>query len=162
MSKNNKELYKGDNKMAYYRVECVSKADGLSRGGVVAVIETLYALILGVRPDDPFIEIRIAQADNPDVSKVTALAKDILSMAVPKEYEKDKSRRCYYTKSSFEEVKDSLTELARMFEKQTSDKFTLKYKTAEIADTDLIFKDKYQIVVSKEVDEKATHEYINF
>lgn len=141
----------------YYRIEAYDFNRMETTGGLVAPVMAATAIKLGVRPDIPdekFAEL-ISASDNHDVKLIFGLFAYIMNMVpYPDVYTKDKKNHvCLFTEDGFAN-KSTYIEMLNEALKEVFPDFCYILYEFELPDDVLLYKDDYQVVISKQTYEE--------
>ena len=135
----------------YYRVEGITKDTEKSMCGYIAVCETLLAILTELPPGRPAEEYyeRALTKKTPEITTLIQILGVLGSIAIPDEYMEDQENRyCLCNDEYFEYVYPYLEELDKLAQKYT--KLKLGYIDFKLDESEIIYEDEDQVVISKE------------
>ena len=142
----------------FYRVEFVKFTDNVPepRGGYVSAAISMAAFRLGINPLDPEFEDRLSTTDDPETQRLMALLAELCSIKIPDEYKSagDNERYCLYNEETFAEELPSLMDMADIIT-ETSDDFALMFIEMDVPDSEILYEDGAQIVITKDTYDKC-------
>lgn len=148
----------------YIRVECIDNKKSDSCGGYMCAIMLMLSILLNVSPDTEMEQLSelIGKSDDPMVRDIMLVFLELGDIPKPEVYEDDKQNNvCLYTESEFwSECLDLLQEVNDMLLMLTDGQYSLLYKQFLIDDKDIIYRDPYQIVISKETYEERKDDFL--
>lgn len=142
----------------YIRVECIDNTSGESKGGYMCAIMMIMALKLNVSPEignEKLLE-ELSKSNDPELRDLIPLLGTLGDIPQPEGYIEDKKNHvCLYQLSEFYEEVDDLAEVSFILEETSEERYSLCYKRFDIDETEILYEDPFQIVISKETyDEK--------
>lgn len=142
----------------FYRIETLDMdGGGIPKCGYMATVNTLLCLKLGIEPNHTAEELQKALNDNMDNKDVKTLWTCMMLLSdipIPEVYKENQNNLyCLYSKEEYQEAADALNMLRDiMFELMPQ--LAFRYKKFKLKDSEIIYEDTYQVVITKEVYEK--------
>lgn len=148
----------------YYRVETLDNKTGETRNGLASTITAILAKLLNITPNvsEAEWENAVSTTVNANALLLLYLTNGLLDMEYPEVYEKDKDNHyCLYTEKSWnKEMIACLMGVNTIICDASDDRFELIYKEFSLEDSELLYKDNQQIVISKATyDKHNTKQY---
>ncbi len=150
--------------MEYYRVETYDFSSSSTIGGVVSALNAIIDARLGIRPDCS-IEERTKAYNNTNDSEIKNLIVSqllICDIPIPDIYAENRDTMiCLYKKEEFFEELYEFKFISEVIALDSEGKIGLVYKVIDIPESEILYEDNYQIVVSKDTYTKNDFGIVN-
>ena len=150
--------------MKYIRVEGYDRQTKETVGGFISASLVLMARLMNVHPHQ-LNEDLLKTVDPFKQPEAYKLIMDMFhitgEMPIPQEYLEDKENRyCMYSPSAYRDAETVLVKLSKDLKKKTYGRFCLVVKSFDLSKQELLYRDKYQCVISKETYDKYNNDIL--
>ncbi len=140
----------------YYRIETINMDEGIPLGGYMSTVTQLMEYKLGIKRGYTADELQqiLSKSADQDVKRLVICLAMLCDIPAPDIYQNNPDNMyCLYGKDEFMGAADILNSIYDiMF--RTVPALSFRYKKFKLTDTEIVYKDLYQIVITKETYEK--------